>query len=232
LIGCGFAEEPLLASGWTPDEMAALVAADLPARSVVNLGIGLPTLVASHVPSGSGILLHSENGIIGLGPPPAPGTEDEDLIDAGKAPASLVTGAAIVDQATSFAVIRGGRLDVAVLGAFQVAENGDLANWRVRGTELGSVGGAMDIAIGAQRLFVLMRHVDRNGRPKLLRACAYPLTAQRCVRRVYTDLAIIDVHDHGFVVRRSAPGVEQDALRRQTDAPLRFEETESSTSTA
>ncbi len=204
--------------------MAAMVAADLPAKSVVNLGIGLPTLVASHVPLGRGILLHSENGIIGLGPPPRPSAADEDLIDASKAPATLIAGAAIVDHATSFAVIGGGRLDIAVLGAFQVAQNGDLANWRIRGVELGSVGGAMDIAIGARRLFVLMRHIDNDGRPKLVGACTYPITARGCVKRVYTDLAIVDVSEDGFVVRRLAPGVERDALSRLTEAPLRFAE--------
>jgi 3-oxoadipate CoA-transferase beta subunit len=202
--------------------MAAMVAADLPARSVVNLGIGLPTLVASHMPPGRGVLLHSENGIIGLGPPPSPDAVDEDLIDAGKAPATLITGAAIVDHATSFAVIRGGRLDIAVLGAFQVAQNGDLANWRVTGDALGSVGGAMDIAIGARRLFVLMRHTDKDGQPKLLRACTYPLTAKGCVKRVYTDLAVIDVCADGFVVRECAPGMEPQALRDLTDSPLQF----------
>lgn len=204
--------------------MAAIVAADLPRRAVVNLGIGMPTLVAAYVSANSGVLLHSENGIIGLGPPPTPEAVDEDLIDAGKAPATLVTGAAIVDHATSFAVIRGGRLDIAILGAFQVAENGDLANWRIRGTELGSVGGAMDIANGARRLFVMMRHTDRSGVPKLVRTCTYPLTARQCVKRVYTDLAVIDVSPEGFVVRRQAPGLDRDTLERVTDAPLRFEE--------
>lgn len=210
--------------GWTPDEMAVLVAADLPWRAVVNLGIGLPTLVASHVAADSGVLLHSENGIIGLGAPPSPDDVDEDLIDAGKAPASLITGAAIVDHATSFAVIRGGRLDIAVLGAFQVATNGDLANWRIGGTDLGSVGGAMDIAIGARRLLVMMRHTDSNGRPKLVARCTYPLTARRCVKRVYTDLAVIDVAQDEFVVRRHAPDVDEDTLRQLTGAPLVFEE--------
>jgi 3-oxoadipate CoA-transferase beta subunit len=209
--------------GWTSDELAALVAADLPPRSVVNLGIGLPTLVASHVPLTSGVIVHSENGIIGLGPPPLGTAVDLDLIDAGKAPATLIAGAAIVDHATSFAVIRGGRLDVAVLGAFQVAENGDLANWRVGSTELGSVGGAMDIAIGARRLIVMMRHTDKDGAPKLLRGCTYPLTARACVKRVYTDLAIIDVCPDGFTVRSCAPGVEPEVLRQLTDAPLRFD---------
>lgn len=221
-----------MARGWTPDELAALVAADLPARSVVNLGIGLPTLVASHMPLGSGVILHSENGIIGLGPPPLDSAVDLDLIDAGKAPATLITGAAIVDHATSFAVIRGGRLDIAVLGAFQVAENGDLANWRVGGATLGSVGGAMDIAIGARRLIVMMRHTDKAGAPKLVRACTYPLTSPTCVNRVYTDLAIIDICPDGFTVRGLAPGVDPDALQRLTDAPLRFDETSVSGSRA
>jgi 3-oxoadipate CoA-transferase beta subunit len=184
------------------------------------------------MPPGRGVLLHSENGIIGLGPPPSPDAVDEDLIDAGKAPATLITGAAIVDHATSFAVIRGGRLDIAVLGAFQVAQNGDLAKWRVTGDALGSVGGAMDIAIGARRLFVLMRHTDKDGQPKLLRACTYPLTAKGCVKRVYTDLAVIDVCADGFVVRECAPGMEPQALRDLTDSPLQFAAPRSSASTA
>jgi 3-oxoadipate CoA-transferase beta subunit len=212
--------------------MAALVAADLPKNSVVNLGIGLPTLVASHVSQDSGVLLHSENGVIGLGPPPAPSAADKDLIDAGKAPATLITGAAIVDQATSFAIIRGGRLDVAVLGAFQVAESGDLANWRLGDVELGSVGGAMDIAIGARRVVVMMRHADKNGGSKLVRACVYPLTARACVKRIYTEVAIIDVCEEGFVVRRRAPGVNREDLSRMTDATLHFQETEASEATA
>lgn len=208
--------------GWTPEEVAARVAADLPPDSVVNLGIGLPTLVADHLPSRRGIVLHSENGVIGVGPRATPETADADLIDAGKVPITLSDGAAIVDQATSFALIRGGRLDVAVLGAMQVSDRGDLANWRVAGEDLGSVGGAMDIAVGARQVFAMMTHVDKSGHPKLLSACTYPLTARACVDRVYTDLAVIEVTTDGFHVLDLAPGVDRAALERSTGAPVRF----------
>lgn len=211
-----------MAKGWSPEQMAGKLVMDLPERSLVNLGIGLPTLVAGLLPPGGQILLHSENGIIGLGPPAPPHAIDPDLVDAGKTPVTLVPGAAIVDHAASFALIRGGRLDIAVLGALQVSESGDLANWRVAGEQLGSVGGAMDIAVGARRVFVMMRHLDKEGRPKLVRTCTYPLTAQRCVDRVYSDLAVIDITDEGFAVREMAPGLTQEELRDATDAPLRF----------
>lgn len=207
---------------WSVEDIARRLVADLPRGSVVNLGIGMPTLVAAHLPAARGVILQSENGIIGMGPPPAPDAVDPDVIDAGKAPATLVVGAAIVDHATSFALIRGGRLDYAVLGALQVAENGDLANWRVAGQDLGSVGGAMDIAIGARQLFVMMRHREKDGTPKLVRACTYPLTAPTCVKRVYSDLAVIEVTPEGFLVRDLAPGVTREALREATGASLRF----------
>lgn len=211
-----------MAKGWSSEQIAGKLVADLPERSLVNLGIGLPTLVAGLLPPGGQILLHSENGIIGLGPPAPPDAIDPDLVDAGKTPVTLVRGAAIVDHAASFALIRGGRLDIAVLGALQVSESGDLANWRVAGEQLGSVGGAMDIAVGARRVFVMMRHLDREERPKLVRTCTYPLTAQRCVDRVYSDLAVIDITDEGFAVREMAPGLTEEELRDATDAPLRF----------
>ncbi len=209
--------------GWTEDEMAALVARDLPDGALVNLGIGLPTRVASHVPAGRTVFFHSENGILGMGPRPEPGHEDPDVIDAGKVPATLIPGAAIVHHADSFAVIRGGHLDAAVLGAMQVSERGDLANWKVAGQSLGSVGGAMDLSVGAKRTIAMMRHVDREGRPKILRECTYPLTGVRCVDRIYTDLAVVDVAPDGLVVRRLAPGVSADDVRAKTDAALRFE---------
>lgn len=206
---------------WTHLEIAARVAADLPAGAIVNLGIGLPTLVAASLDPAQGVILHSENGIIGLGPPPAPDMRDSDIIDAGKSFATLITGASIVDQATSFSLIRGGRLDVAVLGAFQIAQNGDLANWRVAGAALGSVGGAMDLAVGARQRLVMMTHVDKTGSPKLVAACTFPLTARACVQRVYTDLAVVNVTGRGFVVRDLAPGVTLEYLQSVTGAPLR-----------
>lgn len=202
--------------------MAAMVAADLPDGALVNLGIGMPSLVAAHLPPHRGVLLHAEHGIIGLGPPATPASADPDVIDAGKIPATLVVGAAIVDHLASFALIRGGRLDIGVLGAFQISERGDLANWLVPGQALGSVGGAMDIAVGAKRIFALMRHVDKQGQPKLVTACTYPLTAEGCVDRVYTDLAVVDVVGGHFVVRELAPGITQERLRAATGAPLRF----------
>jgi 3-oxoadipate CoA-transferase beta subunit len=210
------------ASGWTDDEMAALVAADLPDGAFVNLGIGLPTRVASHVPPGRTVFFHSENGILGMGPRPAPGQEDPDLVDAGKSPCTLIQGAAIIHHADSFAVIRGGHLDVAVLGAMQVSEEGDLANWMVAGQALGSIGGAMDLAVGAKSTIAMMRHVDRDGRPKILKRCSFPLTGQRCVDRIYTDLAVLAVTPDGLVVRRLAPGVSPDELQRMTEPTLAF----------
>lgn len=208
-------------TGWTAEEIAARVAADLPDGALVNLGIGMPTLVASCLPPDREILIHSENGIVGMGPRPRPGEEDPDLVDAGKAPVTLVVGAAIVHHADSFAIIRGGRLDVTVLGAMQVSERGDLANWRVADSSLGSVGGAMDLAVGARQVFAMMQHVDKNGRPKILRACTYPLTAPACVTRIYTDLAVIDVTPSGLEVRDLAPGLTLADVQTMTEPPLR-----------
>jgi 3-oxoadipate CoA-transferase beta subunit len=201
--------------------MARRIALDLPERSVVNLGIGLPTLVSNWLTPERSVLLHSENGVIGLGPA-ATANVDPDLIDAGKTPATLVPGAAIVDHATSFALIHGGRLDIAVLGALQVSETGDLANWQVAGARLGSVGGAMDIAVGARQVFVMMRHTDKGGQPKIVRRCSYPLTASGCVSRIYTELAVIDVSPAGLVVKALAPGVERSSLRALTEPELTF----------
>lgn len=214
-----------MGDGWSVEDIARQIADDLPPGTMVNLGIGMPTTVAAYLSPDRGVIVQSENGIIGMGPPPTATEADPDVIDAGKMPATLLPGASIVDHATSFALIRGGRLDYAVLGAFQVAENGDLANWRTEADELGSVGGAMDIAIGARKVFVMMRHQDRDGASKLVRSCTYPLTAHACVTRVYTDLATIDVTPEGFVVRRIAPGVTHAILCAATSATVRFEST-------
>jgi 3-oxoadipate CoA-transferase beta subunit len=211
--------------GWNDDELAARVAREFPDGACVNLGIGLPTQVARHVPGDREVLFHSENGLVGMGPEPAPGQEDPDVVNAGKKPVTLVTGAAIVHQADSFSLIRGGRLYATVLGALQVAENGDLANWKVPGTPgVGGVGGAMDLAAGAQRVFVMMRHSDKNGAPKLVRDCSFPLTAKGCVTTVFTELAVIDRRDSGFHVREMAPSVTREALTAATGAPLQFKE--------
>ncbi|MCS6853502.1 MAG: 3-oxoacid CoA-transferase subunit B [Elioraea sp.] len=203
--------------------MAARVASDIPEGWVINLGIGLPTLVADHVPPDREVIFQSENGVIAMGPAPAPGEEDPWLINASKQMVTLRPGGSFVSQTDSFALIRGGRLDLAVLGAFEVAENGDLANWALASNEKApAVGGAMDLAAGARRVWVLMEHTTKDGTPRLVRRCRYPLTAPRCVSRIYTDLAVIDVTAEGFLVREMVEGLSREALQSRTDAPLRF----------
>src|SRR5215212_4288600 len=192
----------------TRDQIAARVAQDVPEGSYVNLGIGLPTLVANHLPKEREIFLHSENGLLGMGPAPAAGAEDYDLINAGKQPVTLLPGGAYFHHADSFAMMRGGHLDICVLGAFQVSVRGDLANWHTGGADaIPAVGGAMDLAIGAKRTFVMMEHLTKSGDSKIVEACTYPLTAKACVARVYTDLAVIDVTPEGLVVRDMVPGL-------------------------
>lgn len=207
-----------MADAWSIEEMARRVAEELRPGEVVNLGIGLPTLVARYTDPASGIIFHSENGIVGMGPSPEEGQEDPDLIDAGKALVTLVPGAAIVGHDESFGIIRGGHLDCAVLGAYQVSAVGDLANWLLPGAAIGSVGGAMDIAVGARRVVALMRHNDKNGRPKIVESCDFPLTARRCVTTIVTDLAVIDVTRTGLKVRASA--VDRTFLQAATGATL------------
>lgn len=207
--------------GWTPAELAQRVAGELRGGEVVNLGIGMPTLVANYTDPALGVIFHSENGIVGMGPRPATERDaDPDLIDAGKAPTTLVPGASIVGHDESFGIIRGGYLDCAVLGAFQVSADGDLANWRLSSSEIGSVGGAMDIAVGARRVIAMMRHVDKAGRPKIVAACDLPLTARGCVTVIATDLAIIDVRPEGLVVRAAA--VDLNTIQAMTGVPLRW----------
>ena len=209
-------------TGWNDDDLARRVAEELPDGACVNLGIGLPTKVALYVPKGREILFHSENGIIGMGPDPAPGEEDPDVVNAGKRHVTLITGAAIVDHADSFGLIRGGRLDATVLGGLQVSARGDLANWKVPSAGVGGVGGAMDLAVGARRVLVMMKHLDKEGRPKLLEACTFPLTAPACVTSVFTNLGVFDCADGVFVVRELAPGVSRDDARNNTAAPVQF----------
>ena len=203
------------------NEIAARVARDIPEGAYVNLGIGLPTLVAGHLPKGREILLHSENGVLGIGPRPAPGEVDEDLIDAGKEPVTLLAGGCFFHHADSFAMIRGGHIDICVLGAFQVSARGDLANWHTGAADaIPAVGGAMDLAVGAKSVFVMMEHVTKKGEPKIVADCAYPLTGVRCVSRIYTDLAVIDVRPEGLQVVEMVDGLELRELQRLTAAPL------------
>ena len=201
--------------------MAARVARDIPEGWCVNLGIGLPTLVGDHVPPESEIVFHSENGILGMGPAPEEGQGDPWLVNAGKQNVTLVKGAALIHQTDSFAVIRGGHLDLCVLGAYEVAANGDLANWSTSGNDrMVAVGGAMDLAAGARRVWVMTEHTTKDGRPKLVERCTYPLTALQAVTRVYTNLAVIDVAACGFVVVEMVSGMTMDNLQACTGAKL------------
>ncbi|NWK45184.1 CoA transferase subunit B [Ralstonia pickettii] len=207
---------------WTRDQIAARVASDIPDGSVVNLGIGLPTLVANQLPADREIILHTENGLLGMGPAPAPGQEDEDLINAGKQPVTVKPGASFFHHADSFAMMRGGHLDYCVLGAFQVSATGDLANWHTGAPDaIPAVGGAMDLAIGAKRVFVMMEHQTKQGESKIVPSCTYPLTGIGCVDTIYTDLAVIDITPEGLVVREMADGLDFDTLQTMTAAPLR-----------
>ena len=209
------------------NQMAARVARDIPEGSYVNLGIGLPTLVADFLPKGREIILHSENGILGVGPKPAPGMEDEDLMNAGKEPVTLLTGGAYFHHADSFAMIRGRHLDFAILGAFQVSVAGDLANWHTGGADaIPAVGGAMDLAVGAKKVLVMMEHLTKNGESKIVERCTYPLTGARCVNRIYTDLAVLDVTRAGLHVRELADGLSFEELCKLTGVPLLRERVE------
>ncbi|WP_432543793.1 3-oxoacid CoA-transferase subunit B [Kineococcus sp. SYSU DK002] len=202
-------------------QVAARVAADIAPGSFVNLGIGLPTAVADHLPGDQGIVLHTENGMLNMGPSPAAGAEDPDLINAGKQPVTELAGASYFDSAQSFAMMRGGHLDVCVLGAFQVSVDGDLANWHTGSPDaIPAVGGAMDLAIGAKQVFVVMSLLTRDGTPKLVRECGYPLTGRGCVDRVYTELAVFDLRG-GRAVVRETHGTTVEELERSLGLPLR-----------
>ena len=208
---------------WTREQMAQRAARELTDGAYVNLGIGLPTLVANHLPADREVILHTENGMLGMGPAPAKGQEDYDLINAGKQPVTELPGCSFFHHADSFAMMRGGHLDICVLGAFQVSQHGDLANWHTGAPDaIPAVGGAMDLAIGAKDVFVMMELQTREGQSKLVETCTYPLTGVRCVSRVYTDVAVFDINANGVTVTDIFGDTTADDLLRLTGLPLKF----------
>jgi 3-oxoadipate CoA-transferase, beta subunit len=206
---------------WTREQIAQRAARELPDGAYVNLGWGIPNLLADYLPEGITVYFHSENGILGMGRRARPGEEDFDLVDAMKVPVTLTPGASFFHQADAHLMTRGGHLDVAVLGAFQVSERGDLANWKVPGAKgVGAIGGAMDIAAGTKRVIVCMEHTTRDGQPKIVRECTYPLTCLECVDTIVTDVAVIDVTEHGLLLRDMAPGWSAEEVQEITAAQL------------
>ncbi|MEN3121532.1 3-oxoacid CoA-transferase subunit B [Janibacter sp. LM] len=209
----------------TPTQVAAQVARDIPDGAYVNLGIGQPVLVGNEVPHDREIVFHSENGMLGMGPAPAPGEGNTDLINAAKGPVTLLPGGSYFHHTDSFLMMRGGHIDISVLGAFEVSAAGDLANWSTGDmSKPPAVGGAMDLSVGAKQLFVMMTHRTKGGTPKIVERCSYPLTAARVVSRIYTDLAVLDIDDSGLVVTAMVESLSPDRLRELTAAPLRFAE--------
>ncbi len=206
---------------WNRDEMAACIAQDIPDGAYVNLGIGMPTLVANHLPKDREVILHSENGVLGMGPAPPAGEEDPDLMNAGKQPVTLLKGGCYFHHADSFGMMRGGHVDICVMGAFQVSATGDLANWHSGAPDaIPAVGGAMDLAIGAKQVFVMMEHLTKQGESKIVERCTYPLTGIGCVSRVYTDLAVIDITPEGLKVVETVEGLTVEELERLTGLPI------------
>ncbi len=207
--------------GWSRDEMAQRLAMDIANGSYVNLGIGIPELIAKHVPEGRTLIYHTENGLLGMGPSPNKGEGDPELINAGKRQVTANPGAAYFHHADSFAMIRGGHLDLSVLGALQVAHNGDLANWSTGEPDaIPAVGGAMDLVAGVKKVYVITQHTTKSGEPKLVESCAYPLTGRGVVNRIYTNLAVIDVTPDGFQVAELGPDVSFETVQEQTGAPI------------
>lgn len=208
--------------GWNREQIAQKIAGDIPDGAYVNLGIGLPELVANYIPEGREVIFHTENGLLGVGPSPAKEDEDDELINAGKKPVTAIKGACFFHHADSFAMIRGGHIDICVLGAFQVSENGDLANWSTgEPGAIPAVGGAMDLVEGVKTIIIFTQHTTKNGEPKIVKECTYPLTGKGVVSHIYTDYAVIDVTVNGLFVREMAPGIDFDFLKSCTEAELK-----------